>query len=306
MEKAKTISHEVPVSGARITTISKPPWVAIPHTGKLERIILLIGSGKGVFSDSSYIPRSIGCIGNNKITLYRERIPLEKFMKIIDEFAEIAKGGEVYITNYDSIEEAVRLAKYAASKDLKTYLIALFEDVQRIPKDRKFKVVCEIFFKELDSLNTINDHDIDVLLVIATYEQYRELVEKELDFAGEIWIDLLYPGSLRGLTFNPIEVRKVTNPTATQYNNCMAGLVAITPDGFAVPCPLLRKFVVGDITKESLRKILKKQRLKKFWKLTKDYIEGCNKCSLRYICHDCRALEYQATGDIFSMEFCLL
>ncbi|ASJ15859.1 Fe-S oxidoreductase [Thermococcus chitonophagus] len=304
MEKTKALMYEIPVGRARITAIAKPPWTVVPHTGALERLILMIGRGKGVFSEVSFIPRSLGCIGNNRLVLYRDPLPLKKFRKVIDEFKSIAKEGEVYITNYDTIEDAIELANYAASKGLETYVTALSEDWDRIPGNREFKVIGEVLYNEIKSIDNLDK--VDILLVMVTYPQYRELLREGIDFGGEVWVDILYPGSLRALNFNPLDVRKVVNPTSITYNNCMSGLVAVTPEGFVTPCPLLRKFIVGDVSRESLRSIVKKQRLKKFWKLTKDNIDPCKTCSLRYVCHDCRALEYQATGDIFGMEFCPL
>ncbi|MFA4662798.1 SPASM domain-containing protein [Pyrococcus kukulkanii] len=303
MEKAKVLTYEIPIGDARITTVSKPPWVASPHKGALERMILMIGQGKGVFSEPSFIPRSLGCIGNNRLVLYRDPIPLKKFKRVIDEFRSITKSGEIYITNYDNIEDAIELAEYAAFKGIETYVTIAMEDWDRVPKERKFKVIGEVLFNELSNVRNPN---VDILLIMATYPQYKELLNKKLDFRGEVWVDILYPGSLRLMDFNPLELRKIINPTSIVYNNCMAGLIAITPEGFVIPCPLLRKFIVGDITRENLRSILRKQRLKKFWKLTKDAISPCKTCSLRYICHDCRALEYQATGDILGIEFCPL
>ncbi|WP_148233416.1 SPASM domain-containing protein [Pyrococcus sp. NA2] len=286
----------------KISTISKPPWVSTFHKGKLERIILLIGEGKGRFSERSGIPRSIGCLGNHRLTLYRRKLSLSSFKKVIREFQRIAPGGEVYITNYDDIKEAVELASFASERDLDVYLIALPEDVPQVPKDRKFKLVGEYFYEELDD----GVKNVDILLLVVKFKEYKELLKNGIDFNGDIWIDVLYPGSLRFLDFNPIELRKIANSTAISYSPCLAGLVAISPEGFVTPCPLLRKFIVGDITRESLKTIIKKQRLKKFWKLTKDKIEFCSRCNLRYACHDCRALEYMATGELLGMEFCPL
>jgi len=53
-----------------------------------------------------------------------------------------------------------------------------------------------------------------------------------------------------------------------------------------------------------IKGILRKKRLKEFWRMTKDRIEACSACPFRYICHDCRALEYQATGEIDGLEYC--
>ncbi|WP_231845556.1 radical SAM protein [Pyrococcus abyssi] len=305
VEEAKSLATSGIFEGelSNIITVSKPPWVSEPHTGKLERIILLVGEGKGKFSEARGIPRSIGCLGNNKLLLYREKLSVSKFKRVIDEFKSLNPNGEVYVTNYDDINDAVEIAMHAARRGLKTYLIARAEDVPNVPEDRSFKLVGEYIYGE-DGLDHLDK--IDILMLVMRYKEYKSLIKEGIDFDGEIWIDILYPGSFKFLDFNPVEIRKIYNPSAMTYSPCMAGLIAISPEGFVTPCPLLRKIIVGDITKESLRKIVKKQKLRRFWKLTKDDIEPCSRCSFRYVCHDCRALEYQATGELFGMEFCPL
>ncbi|AAL80225.1 hypothetical protein PF0101 [Pyrococcus furiosus DSM 3638] len=302
--ESKVLTSMSIIESKGITTIGKPPWVLIPHAGQLERIILAIGKGKGKFSESKGITRSIGCIGNNEFILYREKIGIEKFKEILKEFYKLTPEGEVFITNYDSIEEGIELAEYSANLGLTTYLTVMSEDYHSIPQERKFKVILEVTLEELNH----QIPDVDVLLLIVPYSQYNEIKNLDINFSGEIWVDIVYPPSARYLSNgNLFEIRRIVNPASITYHPCMAGLVAVSPEGFVTPCPLLRKFIVGDITKESLKAILRKQRLKKtWWKLTKDKIPQCKSCTFRYICHDCRALEYSATGEIFGTEYCSL
>ncbi|WP_238565045.1 hypothetical protein [Thermococcus litoralis] len=39
------------IKAQNIVTLAKPPWVEREHNGKLERLILQLGSGKGSFRD---------------------------------------------------------------------------------------------------------------------------------------------------------------------------------------------------------------------------------------------------------------
>ena len=42
-----------------------------------------------------------------------------------------------------------------------------------------------------------------------------------------------------------------------------------------------------------------REKLLSYWKLTKDYVDGCCSCEYRYACHDCRPLAIGTTGGIY-------
>ncbi|MBO8173950.1 MAG: radical SAM protein [Thermococcus sp.] len=289
-----------------IATIAKPPWSNYSHSGKLERLILQLGQGKGKFSEITGIPRSIGCIGNNEFILRREPLSVERVKEIIKEFY-FAGGRELYLTNYDSPEYLIRIARYGAALGIKeVYAIVRMEDIEKIAPEENVNVIVEFEYSK-ENMNKLKKLNwVYGALIMVTPEQYNDLIKDNTDFNGEIYIDLLYPGSLRYLNFNVIEMKRVHSLTSNTYHDCLAGTLAITADGYALPCPLLRNFIVGDARTESIKQLLRKKRLKRFWKLTKDNIEGCNTCPFKYLCHDCRALEYQASGDIFGIEYCNL
>ncbi|NJE11844.1 SPASM domain-containing protein [Thermococcus sp. LS2] len=306
----KVISVNVPQVGIKgtwnIATIAKPPWSNYSHSGKLERLIFQLGSGKGKFSEVTGIPRSIGCIGNNNFILRREPLSVERVKEIIKEFY-FARGREIYLTNYDSVEYLARIARYAAALGIKeVYAIVRLEDVEKISPEEDINFIVELEYsqenlKKLEKLKWVHG-----ALIMLTYDQYKEFIKHPPQFQGEVYLDILYPGSLRHINFNIIEMKRIHTPTANTYHDCLAGTLAITADGYALPCPLLRNYIVGDAKKESIKQLLRKKRLKNFWKLTKDSIEGCSTCPFKYLCHDCRALEYQASGDIFGVEYCNL
>ncbi len=289
-----------------IATIAKPPWANYSHSGKLERLILQLGQGKGKFSEITGIPRSIGCIGNNEFILRREPLSVERTKEIIREFY-FANGREIYLTNYDSIEYMISIARYAAAIGIKeVYAVVRIEDIEKIIPEEDVRIIVEFEYskKNLEKLKELKW--VHGALIMMTPDQYAEFTKSNAEFNGEIYIDLLYPGSLRHLKFNVIEMKRIHSATTNMYHDCLAGTLAITADGYALPCPLLRNFIVGDAKKETIKQLRRKKRLKNFWKLTKDRIEGCSMCPFKYLCHDCRALEYQASGDIFGIEYCNL
>lgn len=289
-------------------TMGKPPWSETPHTGNLERMILHLGSGKGKFDGTRGIPRSIGCIGNNRFFLRREKLTKEEIRKVLEDFRAL-RGNEVWITNYDSISELINAAKAAVEAGIKNVnIVVLREDLEEFEPIEGVKTIVELDYNPDEIIKVSIDPKVDGILVMIPPEKFEEASTflNKLDGTGaiEIYGDVLYPRSARFLNFNVIEVRRTMNPTTQVCHDCLSGMIAVSADGYITPCPLLRNFVLGDVRKGDLRKITRKKKLKEFWRMTKDKIDGCFKCPFKYICHDCRALEYQATGEITGMEYC--
>jgi len=291
---------------SRIISVAKPPWVNREHRGKLERLILQIGRGKGNFSELDGIRRSIGCIGNNRFFLRREPMDEERFKKLIHEFSKTS-ADELYLTNYDDLDLLIRLAAYASSLEIEDiYMVVRIEDMNKVPPMEGVNIVVEADYndenlKRLEALDYMHS-----ALLLMEQKDYEEILRRGVRFPFDVYIDIIYPRTLMGLKLNPIELRRIDNPTSIKYSPCLSGTLTIAADGYALICPLMRKFIVGDAKKEGIRALLRKTRLKNFWRLTKDMVEGCSKCPFKYVCHDCRALEYQATGDLFGLEYCPL
>ncbi|MDV3103769.1 SPASM domain-containing protein [Thermococcus waiotapuensis] len=289
-------------------TVGKPPWSKKAHSGDVERLILQLGEGKGRFDEAHGIPRSMGCIGNNRFFLRRERLSEEEIRNVLRDFRAL-NGEEVWITNYDSPRDLSKVAKIAAEVGIpEVNVVVLEEDLDEYEVVEGTRTIVELEYDPDRILKVSLNPNVNGLLVMIPQEKLDEAITflNRLDETGdfEIYADLLYPKSARFLKFNVIEKRMGENPTAQMYHDCLAGTIAVSADGYITPCPLLRNFVVGDVRKGDLRGIRKKKKLKEFWKMTKDKIEGCSACPLRYLCHDCRALEYQATGEIDGLEYC--
>jgi len=289
--------------------VGKPPWSELPHAGTLERLILQLGAGKGKFNELYGIPRSIGCIGNNQFILRREKLKENEIEKILREFKSMG-GTEVWITNYDSPEELNRVARIAFKVGIEEIkAVFLYEDAEMIEPIDGIEYIAELEYDPDAIISAAMKLWIRGVLVIVTPEELKEAgdfiqkVKGDDDF--NVYIDVLYPKSLRHVNFNIIELKRIANPTSAKYHDCLAGTVAVTADGFVLPCPLLRNTIIGDLREKSFKWIVgKSKKLREFWSMTKDKIEGCSTCPFRYVCHDCRALEYQASGDIRGIEYC--
>ena len=82
-----------------------------------------------------------------------------------------------------------------------------------------------------------------------------------------------------------------------QWNSCWFGKLAITSTGDILPCTFSRNLVCGNLKEDDWKDI--REKLLSYWKLTKDYVDGCCSCEYRYACHDCRPLAIGTTGGIY-------
>ncbi|NJE05470.1 SPASM domain-containing protein [Thermococcus sp. M36] len=289
-----------------IVSIGKPPWSSEPHRGRLERLILQLGAGRGKFSEVTGIPRSIGCIGNNSFILRREPLSPERVRELIREF-QTAGGRELWLTNYDSLEYLLSVASYASEIGIEeVYAVVRIEDVDSVRPVDGVRFIVEFEYSP-ENFRRIEPYGwLHGALVMVRGHEVEELKRLATTFAGEVYIDVLFPGSARKLDFNVIELKRVFTPTSEKYHDCLAGTLSITADGYILPCPLLRNYVIADARETGIKAARRKKRLRDFWTMTKDRIEGCSKCPFKYLCHDCRALEYQATGQIDGLEYCFI
>ncbi len=86
------------------------------------------------------------------------------------------------------------------------------------------------------------------------------------------------------------------------FNTCWGRKVAIKSNGDISPC-IYSDISVGNIKNEDLDLLL--SRLKRYWILTKDFVDKCKICELKYFCFDCREISRKMGGDLYSPNpFC--
>ncbi|MDW2800888.1 hypothetical protein RZO55_25290 [Clostridium boliviensis] len=85
------------------------------------------------------------------------------------------------------------------------------------------------------------------------------------------------------------------------YNTCMHGLLTITSHKTVTICPKINE-PLGKI--DDFTNLTSSKKLNQFWKLTKDKIEKCKGCNIRYICKDCRYIEKKLSGSINESRLC--
>jgi len=84
---------------------------------------------------------------------------------------------------------------------------------------------------------------------------------------------------------------------AHHFHSCLAGKIAITTTGDAIPCIFSRDQICGNIMKNTLAEIMGGQSLSHCWHTTKDQINTCTDCEYRYACSDCRPLAQSKCPD---------
>ncbi len=70
-------------------------------------------------------------------------------------------------------------------------------------------------------------------------------------------------------------------------HNCFSNHICINEDGNVFPCVMLRESL-GNLENDSLYNIIVKDESQKLRNLTKDKVDKCSLCELRYVCFDCR------------------
>jgi len=87
-----------------------------------------------------------------------------------------------------------------------------------------------------------------------------------------------------------------------KYNPCLGGTLAITADGCVLPCPRLRDYEIGKSSE--LLNIFVSGEVDKYWRLTKEKVNGCSYCQYRFACNDCRFLELTLSKQLLGMGSC--
>ena len=82
-----------------------------------------------------------------------------------------------------------------------------------------------------------------------------------------------------------------------KLNSCWGTKLAITKDNMVHPC-IYSDIELGNLKNEDILEILKKAY--EYQTITKDRVEKCKDCELRYACFDCREIARRENGSLFS------
>lgn len=203
------------------------------------------------------------------------------------------KGNYTEITEFLESAEAEGLIIEIDEKNWIPYL-----EVDTDDKDDEEEFGIELHIEEGVNLEAVLEKFSDQPIYRVVYygqslplvpEKQVQIVKKEKDFQ-----ECITKACVDG------EFSRITEPTYLynmKFNSCWGGNVAITTDGKIRPC-IHSTVVVGDISIDDMEAILEK--MEKYWSLTKDKVEKCKDCELRYICFDCRELARRQGGDLFA------
>ncbi len=204
--------------------------------------------------------------------------------------------GEIYqvenntIKKFDDIKDFLRAAKEAG-------LIINVKANSWIPKDESRKNL----FKFADEVSPMRytleiEAGVDLELI---KERFRKSNVVRIVYYGEDKIKQLLPSVeliYKKRSFNEcIEMSKIngefskTNESDYRfnqiYNSCWGQKIAVTKDGKIRPC-IFSNIIIADLKSTPVSEIIMKA--KNYWYFTKDKVEKCKECELRYVCFDCR------------------
>lgn len=83
------------------------------------------------------------------------------------------------------------------------------------------------------------------------------------------------------------------------YNGCLNRQIAIDENGDIKNCPSMKKTYGNIKNSDSITEIYNSSSFRELWEISKDKIDTCNVCELRYLCGDCRAYT-EKDNDLYS------
>lgn len=102
------------------------------------------------------------------------------------------------------------------------------------------------------------------------------------------WTNISHPeASCAIISENPFRINMQYFCEAQNYNSCLNRRICINSRGDVKVC-LKSGWHYGNIKNTSLKEIIGKPELTKYWTLNKNKIDVCKDCEFRYVCKDCR------------------
>jgi len=255
----------------------------------------------------------MGCMGCNKWDDNDDSLPLKKWENLLEELVNLdckevfLKGGDLTLSwdktmsilDYarDMFEHMyITLHEQSISKSIiddlgdKANIILQCEDVKGVPSVAQahtylITVKPEDWRSNSNTISSIAQKDIMVDFII---KDTNNLVD-----------------NMRMMPRNiSLNVHRFTNNM--KYHPCVGHTITITHSGDAIPCPMMRKYKLGNVKHKELYTIFENENegIYRFWNLNLDKIEKCKLCEFRYACNDCRALEEGLTGRLEGKVLC--
>lgn len=169
---------------------------------------------------------------------------------------------------------------------------------------------------KLDDIVTINQNKlIDELIInkllftitIQVNEHNREYAEEIITDVENRWnikprvSDVINTEKYERLTHTKNNIKPITSYkyeqefyVRQQYNTCLYGVFAIDLFGNIKACPSIGE-VIGNLKDNTLDKILRSDKLYDFWSFTKNHVNKCDECGMKYFCSDCSLFELEAS-----------
>ena len=175
------------------------------------------------------------------------------------------------------------------------------------------------YAKLLESVKELKNRNIDVTASIVAMKENEEYIDKTIEFVKSIGMNFKRYDVIRSVykgtqTAHIPRTNKVLDyayfkrpnfwTTEEQFeknhslNTCWYGKIAIMENGDVLPCEFERNYKYGNVRKETIKQILRKEETTSKWWLCFDKIEICKDCEYRYACHDCRALGISVCGSM--------
>jgi radical SAM protein with 4Fe4S-binding SPASM domain len=88
------------------------------------------------------------------------------------------------------------------------------------------------------------------------------------------------------------------------FHPCLNGKLSVFRNGDVTVCPMMRNETIGNVLKDSFKRIADQRDYQEYWTYTLDKVDSCRSCSSRYACSDCRAIESSAGGSLSSKVYC--
>lgn len=165
--------------------------------------------------------------------------------------------------------------------------------IKNIERIKQYNIFCNITFL-LSRLNIKSVTDVKNFTRYEIPVGYKTLFREEYT---DLAMLMDYRKRIMSIDYYQLQLLENTNC-------CLYSQLFISSDFKVYPCPSLKDFCLGDLKKEKIENIIRKQEYKRFWFLNRGEIDKCNMCKYRVQCYDCRAVEYAVTKDLYKEYYC--